>query len=80
MAVNGNGFSTLEASLVTRAHQAVEAAQQAGMRAEFVATPEEAGDWLAQDTRDGDAVLLKASRGVKLERALEAWKARAKLD
>ncbi|HXM22180.1 MAG TPA: UDP-N-acetylmuramoyl-tripeptide--D-alanyl-D-alanine ligase [Terriglobales bacterium] len=51
----------------------VEAASQAGMRAEFVATPEEAGEWLARETRDGDVVLLKASRGVKLERALEKW-------
>jgi UDP-N-acetylmuramoyl-tripeptide--D-alanyl-D-alanine ligase len=49
----------------------VEAAIQAGMRAEFVATPEEAGEWLTRETRPGDVVLLKASRGVKLERALE---------
>ena len=55
---------------------AVDAAKQAGMRAEFVAAPEEAGEWLARETRDGDVVLLKASRGVKLERALETWKAR----
>jgi len=52
----------------------VEAAGKAGIRAEFVATPEEAGEWLARETRDGDVVLLKASRGVKLERALEKWK------
>jgi len=52
----------------------VEAAQQAGMRAEFVATPEEAGEWLAREAQDGDVVLLKASRGVKLEKALEVWK------
>jgi len=51
----------------------VEAALEAGMKAEFVATPEEAGDWLARDTREGDVVLLKASRGVKLEKALEVW-------
>ncbi len=49
-----------------------------GMRAEFVATPEEAGEWLARETREGDVVLLKASRGVKLEKALESWKARRK--
>ena len=35
-------------------------AAKRGMRAEFVATPEEAGEWLARETRDGDAVLLKA--------------------
>jgi len=54
----------------------VEAAKQMGLRAEFFATPEEAGDWLASNARKGDAVLLKASRGVKLERALEEWKKR----
>jgi UDP-N-acetylmuramoyl-tripeptide--D-alanyl-D-alanine ligase len=52
----------------------VEAATEAGMKAEFVATPEEAGEWLASETREGDVVLLKASRGVKLEKALETWK------
>jgi UDP-N-acetylmuramoyl-tripeptide--D-alanyl-D-alanine ligase len=51
----------------------VEEARNAGVAAEFVAAPEEAGEWLARETRPGDAVLLKASRGVKLERALEAW-------
>ena len=55
----------------------VEAASAAGMGARFVATPEEAGEWLAQEARDGDAVLLKASRGVRLEKALETWKAKA---
>ena len=54
----------------------VDGARQAGSRAEFVATPEEAGDWLAREAHEGDVVLLKASRGVKLEKALEAWKAR----
>jgi UDP-N-acetylmuramoyl-tripeptide--D-alanyl-D-alanine ligase len=54
----------------------VEAARQAGMRAQFVSTPEEAGEWLAREARDGDVVLMKASRGVKLEKALEVWKTR----
>ena len=52
----------------------VEAAKEAGTRAEFVATPEEAGEWLNRETRAGDVVLLKASRGVKLEQALDQWK------
>jgi UDP-N-acetylmuramoyl-tripeptide--D-alanyl-D-alanine ligase len=56
------------------ARNMVDAAKAAGMRAEFVATSEEAGDWLARETREGDVVLLKASRGVKLEKALEKWK------
>jgi UDP-N-acetylmuramoyl-tripeptide--D-alanyl-D-alanine ligase len=54
----------------------VDAARQSGMRAEFVATSEEAGEWLAREVRDGDVVLLKGSRGVKLERALETWKSK----
>lgn len=54
----------------------VEAAQQAGVAAQYLESPEEAGEWLAQNTRPGDAVLLKASRGVRLERALEVWQAR----
>jgi len=58
------------------AQSMVDAARESGMPAEFVATPEEAGEWLARETRDGDVVLLKASRGVKLEKALEAWQAK----
>jgi len=54
----------------------VEAARAAGLAAEFFATPEEAGEWLASNARHGDAILLKASRGVKLERALDEWKKR----
>ncbi|MGA8428352.1 MAG: UDP-N-acetylmuramoyl-tripeptide--D-alanyl-D-alanine ligase [Candidatus Sulfotelmatobacter sp.] len=54
----------------------VEGARDAGSRAEFVETPEEAGEWLAREAHDGDVVLLKASRGVKLEKALEIWKAK----
>lgn len=52
----------------------VEGAEAAGMapeRMEFVETPEEAGEILARLIEPGDVVLLKASRGVKLERALE---------
>jgi UDP-N-acetylmuramoyl-tripeptide--D-alanyl-D-alanine ligase len=48
----------------------VDGATQSGAEAVFVATPEEAGAWLKANLRPGDAVLLKASRGVKLERAL----------
>ncbi|MFY9560672.1 MAG: UDP-N-acetylmuramoyl-tripeptide--D-alanyl-D-alanine ligase [Terriglobales bacterium] len=55
----------------------VEAALEAGMKAEFVATPEEAGDWLPREAREGDVVLLKGSRGVKLEKALEVWQQRS---
>jgi UDP-N-acetylmuramoyl-tripeptide--D-alanyl-D-alanine ligase len=51
----------------------VEGASVAGMRAEFVNTPEEAGEWLRREVMPGDVVLLKASRGVRLEQAIEVW-------
>ena len=48
----------------------VEAAEKRGAEALFVASPEEAGEWLVANVREGDVVLLKASRGVRLEKAL----------
>ena len=54
----------------------VEGAAAANVAAEFVATPEEAGEWLKRNVKTGDLVLLKASRGVRLERALEVWMGR----
>jgi UDP-N-acetylmuramoyl-tripeptide--D-alanyl-D-alanine ligase len=57
----------------------VEGASEGGIRAEFVASSEDAGEWLARESKDGDVVLLKASRGVKLEKALEVWTARRDL-
>jgi UDP-N-acetylmuramoyl-tripeptide--D-alanyl-D-alanine ligase len=53
------------------AESMVRAAQTAGMEAVFVADAIEAGEWLQANVRAGDAMLLKASRGVRLERALE---------
>jgi len=55
-----------------QAQAMVEAAQAGGIRAKFAETPEEAAELLASELKSGDAVLFKASRGVKLERALEA--------
>ncbi|AFL89662.1 UDP-N-acetylmuramoyl-tripeptide--D-alanyl-D-alanine ligase [Terriglobus roseus DSM 18391] len=46
--------------------------QGAGDRGVFVASPEDAGMWMLANLREGDAVLLKASRGVRLERSLVA--------
>ena len=42
----------------------------AGTTAVFLETPEAAGLWMRQNLRKGDVVLLKASRGVCLERAI----------
>ena len=52
----------------------VEEARTCGLMAEFVTTPEEAGMWMAGEMRDGDLALLKASRGVKLERAIDTFR------
>jgi UDP-N-acetylmuramoyl-tripeptide--D-alanyl-D-alanine ligase len=60
------------------AKQIVEAARQGSktIAAEFMEGPEQAGEWLAREARPGDVVLLKASRGVRLEKALEVWKSK----
>jgi UDP-N-acetylmuramoyl-tripeptide--D-alanyl-D-alanine ligase len=50
-----------------------EAAGAAGREAVYFETPEEAGRWLHDAVHAGDVVLLKASRGVRLERALDTW-------
>ncbi len=52
--------------------EAIHIAQGFGEGAIFVDTPEQAGEWLRDHLREGDAALLKASRGVRLERALTA--------
>ncbi len=48
----------------------VEGAHFRGAQALFLSTPEDAGAWLLENLHSGDVVLLKASRGVRLERAL----------
>ncbi len=57
----------------------VHGASETGTHAIFMATPEAAGEWLAENLRKGDAVLFKASRGVRLERALQALEAKRNL-
>lgn len=50
-----------------------DAAREMGAETIFFETPEQAGEWLRSAAHAGDVVLLKASRGVRLERALDAW-------
>ncbi len=57
------------------ARQMVEAAAAAGMgpeRTAFFDEPEEAGAFVKALAREGDALLFKGSRGVRMEKALEA--------
>jgi len=51
----------------------VGAARAGGVEATFVAGAAEAGAWLMNNVRAGDVVLLKASRGVGLEKALAVF-------
>lgn len=50
------------------------AACAGGITSIFLPSAEAAGQWLAQNVRAGDVVLIKGSRGVHLERAIEAFK------
>ncbi|HLI76761.1 MAG TPA: UDP-N-acetylmuramoyl-tripeptide--D-alanyl-D-alanine ligase [Acidobacteriaceae bacterium] len=59
------------------AEHLVHAAAEGDATAQFFATPEEAAIWLRAELRPGDVVLFKASRGVRLERALEELSANA---
>jgi UDP-N-acetylmuramoyl-tripeptide--D-alanyl-D-alanine ligase len=59
------------------AEATVEAARAAGTEALFVTSPEEAGEWLVANVRPSYVVLLKASRGVRLEKALTVLAGRA---
>jgi UDP-N-acetylmuramoyl-tripeptide--D-alanyl-D-alanine ligase len=61
------------------AAEMVAAARSAGLpaaRARLVESPEEAADVVAEWIAPGDVALFKASRGVKLERAIAALRAR----
>ena len=57
------------------AEHIVMAAARAGVQAVFLPDAEAAGQWLRKNLQSGDAVLVKGSRGVHLERALEILKA-----
>ncbi len=47
-----------------------------GGSAVFLESAEEAGEWMRGNVMEGDVVLLKGSRGVRLERALEGLEGR----
>jgi UDP-N-acetylmuramoyl-tripeptide--D-alanyl-D-alanine ligase len=53
------------------ASEIVKAATGRGVTAQFLESAEQAGVWMKENLREGDVVLLKASRGVRLERALD---------
>jgi UDP-N-acetylmuramoyl-tripeptide--D-alanyl-D-alanine ligase len=55
-----------------QARALVDGVREGGGLAAFVESAEAAGAWMRENVREGDAVLLKASRGVRLERALMA--------
>ena len=56
----------------------VEGAMKGGAETLFFDTPKQAGEWLLSALQPGDAVLLKASRGVRLEQALETMTSKEK--
>ena len=45
-----------------------------GVASIFLPDAETAGEWMTQNLREGDVVLVKGSRGVHLERAIEVFK------
>ncbi len=52
----------------------VTAAAASGVASLFLPNAEAAGEWLQQNLRPGDVILVKGSRGVHLERAIEIAK------
>jgi UDP-N-acetylmuramoyl-tripeptide--D-alanyl-D-alanine ligase len=51
----------------------VEEARAAGVTAEFFEDPMDAGEFVRKVARQGDAILFKGSRGVRVERAVERF-------
>jgi UDP-N-acetylmuramoyl-tripeptide--D-alanyl-D-alanine ligase len=59
------------------AESLVRGSHDAGVKSEFLKDAEAAGEWLQQNLQPGDTVLVKASRGVRLERALASLTGKA---
>jgi UDP-N-acetylmuramoyl-tripeptide--D-alanyl-D-alanine ligase len=55
------------------AREMVEAARVEGLRAEYFDEPAAAGEYARSVAHEGDAVLFKGSRGIRVERALERF-------
>ncbi len=70
----GNAMTGIDQVIGVRglAEHLVKGAKGAAVSALFMETPEQAGEWLKANLREGDTVLLKGSRGVRLENALLA--------
>ncbi|MDR3470458.1 MAG: UDP-N-acetylmuramoyl-tripeptide--D-alanyl-D-alanine ligase [Devosia sp.] len=64
----------LVAAVQGNAKHLATAACAGGVASLFLPDAEAAGQWLIQNVRPGDVVLVKGSRGVHLERAIEALK------
>jgi UDP-N-acetylmuramoyl-tripeptide--D-alanyl-D-alanine ligase len=64
----------LVAGVQGNAEHLVTAAAAGGVASLFLPDADTAGHWLAQNLRAGDVVLVKGSRGVHLERAIEIAK------
>jgi len=62
----------LVAGVQGNAEHLASAACAGGVASLFLPDAESAGRWLAENIRSGDVVLVKGSRGVHLERAIEA--------
>ncbi|MGA7341722.1 MAG: UDP-N-acetylmuramoyl-tripeptide--D-alanyl-D-alanine ligase, partial [Terracidiphilus sp.] len=61
----------LVAGVQGNAEHLATAACAAGIASVFLPDAEAAGRWLVQNLRSGDQILIKGSRGVHLERAID---------
>jgi UDP-N-acetylmuramoyl-tripeptide--D-alanyl-D-alanine ligase len=71
--VSGEGMTGVDLVIGVRglAKELVEGATSKNIDSVFLETSQAAGEWLLENVREGDVVLMKASRGVRLEDALK---------